>query len=69
MSDRIGNLNLNLQGGAHQNARGLIVQSGGYAVSGPIPVTLMEKTLEVWVKLDTVDQRGGGVEADAWDCD
>lgn len=61
MDDRIGKLNLALKGGAVQNDNGLVVRSGGHAVSDPLSSVLVEKTMEVWVKLDTLDQRGGGV--------
>jgi hypothetical protein len=33
----------------------------GYVVTEPLAKDLREKTLEVWVRLDRLDQRGGGV--------
>ena len=32
----------------------------GYAVSAPLPRELKAKTIEVWVRLDNLEQRGGG---------
>jgi len=39
----------------------LICRKGGHAISEPLQVTLKEKTLEAWVQLDTLEQRGGGI--------
>jgi len=39
----------------------LVCQKGSHAVSEPLQVTLKEKTLEAWVQLDTLEQRGGGI--------
>ena len=35
--------------------------NGGFAVSKPLPVDLEAKTLEAWVRLKDLQQRGGGV--------
>ncbi|MFO1062489.1 MAG: DUF1553 domain-containing protein [Pirellulales bacterium] len=35
--------------------------NGGYFLSAPLTKTLTEKTLEAWVQLDDLKQRGGGV--------
>jgi hypothetical protein len=43
------------------NAGALIVDGKGYAVTEPIKQTLKEKTLEVLLQLDSLDQQGGGV--------
>ena len=50
-----------LRGGASFDDGGLIVRNGGYAVTKPLDHTLREKTLEAWVQLDRLTQRGGGV--------
>lgn len=43
------------------SAEGLELDGGSYAVSLPIGQPLRAKTLEAWVRLDRLDQRGGGV--------
>ncbi|KAA5541749.1 DUF1553 domain-containing protein [Roseiconus nitratireducens] len=43
-------------------ARGALVLDGtGFAVTQPLETGLSEKTLEAWVQLDDLQQRGGGV--------
>ncbi|WP_436717311.1 DUF1553 domain-containing protein [Roseiconus lacunae] len=59
--DLIGDLNASLQGDASIGPNGLAVGSKAYAVAGPIPRPIGEKTLEAYVKLSDLDQRGGGV--------
>ena len=52
---------VSLRGGASLDPDGLRVgDRGGFAVSGPLGVSLTSKTLEAWVRLDDLDQRGGG---------
>lgn len=58
--DRIGNVDVTLHGDARLNPAGLTVRDGGYALSEPLNQTLAEKTLEVWLQLDNLTQRGGG---------
>jgi len=43
------------------SAEGLELDGGSYAVSLPIDQPLRAKTLEAWVQLDRLQQRGGGV--------
>ena len=52
---------LQLHGGAEVRDQALQLHSGGYAVSTPLDRPLQAKTLEAWVQLDRLDQRGGGV--------
>jgi mono/diheme cytochrome c family protein len=60
--DRAGGLDVRLVGGARFTPAGLVVDGkGGFARSGPLPRSLREKTLEAWVRLDGLGQRGGGV--------
>lgn len=60
--DQAGRLPVTLHGGARLEGGGLVVDGiSGYAVTGPLPVTLKEKTLEAWVQLDNLQQRAGGV--------
>ncbi|WP_197455230.1 DUF1553 domain-containing protein [Stieleria neptunia] len=60
LDDQVGSANVNLMNGARQSKQGLIVTDGGYALTNSIGVPLSQKTLEVWVKLKDLDQRGGG---------
>ena len=39
----------------------LVVDGNGYAGAAPITFDLREKTLEAWVQLSDLEQRGGGV--------
>jgi hypothetical protein len=52
---------LKLHGNARIESGALVVRDGGYAVTSGLPDALQEKTLEAWVQLDRLDQRGGGV--------
>jgi hypothetical protein len=61
-NDLQGNLPLTLEGSARLE-QGALVLDGRSAVARSAPLTkdLSVKTLEAWVLLDTLDQRGGGV--------
>ena len=54
-------LPLTLNGKARTDHGSLILDGKSYARSVPLPKTLTAKTLEAWVMLDNLDQRGGGV--------
>ena len=60
--DLVGNLNLNLQGTAKVK-NGMLILDGrnGFARSTPLSQPLKAKTLEAWVQLNQLNQRGGGV--------
>ena len=66
LEDESGKIALELFNGARLVGGALVVDGKGYAVSGSIS-KLMEKspvsgrTLEAWVQVDGLDQRGGGV--------
>jgi len=60
LTDTIGNLPVLLKGSAKQNVEGLILDGRGFATTKPLPFDIAEKTLEVWVKLKNLNQRGGG---------
>jgi Protein of unknown function (DUF1553)/Protein of unknown function (DUF1549)/Planctomycete cytochrome C/Concanavalin A-like lectin/glucanases superfamily len=61
LDDRIGWLKVSLEGSATLTPEGLRIDGKtAYAVSAPLPRELRAKTLEVWVRLDNLDQRGGG---------
>ena len=49
------------KGGAKIENGVLVVKNGGHAVTEAIPFNIAEKTFEVWVKLDNLNQRAGGV--------
>lgn len=49
------------QGSARIADGALVVDENGYWQSAPVDHTLREKSLEVWVQLDDLNQRGGGV--------
>jgi hypothetical protein len=60
--DQLGQLNLSLIGGA-KVVDGALLLNGkrAFARSTPLAKSLREKTLEAWVQLSNLDQRGGGV--------
>jgi len=60
--DLVGKLDAKLSGGALiKNGRLLLDGEDSFAETGPTHETLTAKTLEAWVALSTLDQRGGGV--------
>ncbi len=60
--DLVGKLDAKLDGGAViKNGRLQLDGEGSFAETGPTAETLTAKTLEAWVALSTLDQRGGGV--------
>ena len=57
----IGTMHGRAEGGAVVRGGRLILNgTNAWAVTEPLPVNLREKTLEVWVALDGLDQKGGG---------
>ena len=60
LNDMVGGLNARVVGKAQLGKAGLILNGkDAYAVAGPLPRELRAKTLEAWVKLDSLDQKGG----------
>jgi hypothetical protein len=60
--DDVGQLHGTLHGGAAvANGRLRLDGKGAYLATAPLPRAVREKTLEAWVALPTLDQRGGGV--------
>ena len=59
--DNIGSLHASLEGGARIE-NGALVLDGETAFARSVPLTagLSAKTLEVWIQLDDLEQRGGG---------
>jgi len=62
LKDRHGTLHAKAVGGA-KRVDGFLNLDGksAYAETAPLPVAIGEKTLEAWVQLNKLDQRGGGV--------
>ena len=60
LQDQVGQLHVTPIGNARLNGQALVVDGQtGFAVSAPLDRDLDEKTLEAWVLLDNLDQRGG----------
>ncbi|MBL68098.1 MAG: hypothetical protein CMO74_06550 [Verrucomicrobiales bacterium] len=60
LADANGKRPVTLKGTAKQTPEGLMLDGRGWAVTAPLPYAVAEKTLEVWVKLKDLNQRGGG---------
>jgi hypothetical protein len=62
LEDRTGHLHARLKGTAVLTPQGLKLDGkAAYAITSPLPKALTAKTLESWVKLDSLESRGGGV--------
>jgi len=62
LRDQLGSLHGELHGGARLDGGRLVLPGGdAYLATAPLDRELTEKTLEAWVQLDNLDQRGGGV--------
>jgi hypothetical protein len=62
LRDEVTGIELVLKAGATASLSGLKVSgSGALAETGPVPLALAEKTLEVWTLPANLDQRGGSV--------
>ncbi len=62
LRDEIGSLHAELRGGAELKDGALVVNgTTSFAATAPLDRSLTEKTLEAWVRLDNLEQRGGGV--------
>lgn len=59
--DGVGSLNASTEGSAAVRDGALQLIGNGFADTAPIPFDLTEKTLEAWVRLRDLNQRGGGV--------
>ena len=61
MRDAIGSMHGRAEGGAFVRSGRLILNgTNAWVVTEPLTINLREKTLEVWVALDGLDQKGGG---------
>jgi len=61
LTDTQGRLPLPLAGAARLENGALVLDGSSMAQTGSLPKTLTAKTLEAWVQLDNLTQRGGGV--------
>jgi len=61
LKDQIGGLNGALRGTARIDEQGLVLDGRGWLATSPLQQRLSAKTMEAWVKLDDLDQSGGGV--------
>lgn len=59
--DSIGSAHGELRDGAKLDNGAVLVNGQGFVSTAPINKTLKAKTLEAWVQLDNLDQKGGGV--------
>jgi cytochrome c551/c552 len=57
--DSIGSLHGTPSGNARIEDGGLVLDGKSYVATPPLPVGLAAKSLEAWVRLDGLDQRGG----------
>ena len=60
LHDRIGDMHVKLVGPAKRSSEGLVVDGTSFASSSPLAQDVLEKTLEVRVRLQTLNQAGGG---------
>ena len=59
LKDSVGTMHGSNQGNSRLENGGLVVASNNYVITAPLKRKLTEKTLEAWVHLDNLDQRGG----------
>lgn len=60
LEDSIGGLHITPQGGADLQQGALRLDGRGWGSTIPLTRDLREKTLEAWIRLDDLEQRGGG---------
>jgi hypothetical protein len=58
--DQVGRMHIRLSGTAKLEREGLVVDGQSFALTAPLDKDLLEKTLEVRVRLQTLQQAGGG---------
>lgn len=61
LRDRIGQLHGTAHGDARLEQGGLLLDGNSHVATTPLEKPLAEKTLEAWVQLDDLSQRGGGI--------
>ena len=61
LEERSEGLGTRVVGQVSRGDKGLILNGRGFVKTDPLPWPLKEKTLEVWLRVDDLDQQGGGV--------
>jgi len=61
LADQVGGADAVLRGSARLEADAVVLDGAGYVQTLPLPKALRAKTLEAWVQLENLTQRGGGV--------
>ena len=61
LQDVVGTAHGTSHSGARLDGGALVVKQDGHVITAPLKQTIKAKTLEAWVQLDNLDQRGGGV--------
>jgi hypothetical protein len=61
LNDSIGRLHGTARGNARIENGALILDGESFVETSPVPTNIVEKTLEAWIQLDNLDQRGGAV--------
>lgn len=61
LQDVVGAAHGEARGGAKIEGGALVINQQAHVITAPLKQTLKAKTLEAWVQLDNLDQRGGGV--------
>lgn len=61
LKDQVGTLKLTVHGNPKLTDAGVVFDGKNYLVSDRLPKAMAAKTLEAWVRVDPLSQRGGGV--------
>ncbi len=61
IEDQIGNAHARVDGDVTFDKGAAIFNGQGYLLTAPLKATVTEKTLEAWVRVSDLNQRGGGV--------
>ncbi len=61
LTDTMAGLKLTLKSSARIENNALILDGDGFAISDPLAKPMAAKTLEAWVQLDGLKQKGGGI--------
>jgi hypothetical protein len=59
LKDSVGTMHGSAKGNSRLEKGGLVVAGNNYVITAPLKRKLTEKTLEAWVQLDNITQRGG----------
>ena len=62
LNDQVGKMDVTLVGGAKREPKGLVLDGkAAFARTGPLTKPLSARTLEAWVRVENLNQSGGGV--------